>query len=43
MERKALDGMWDIKLLTPFITMSKSDIAHQAEALHVPIAETWSC
>jgi 7-cyano-7-deazaguanine synthase len=43
MEQKALDGMWDIKLLTPFIKGSKGDIVRQAAKLGVPLAETWSC
>lgn len=43
MEQKALEGVWSIKLLTPFITLNKSEIARRAVELHVPIAETWSC
>ncbi len=43
MEQKALEGCWDIKLLTPFIHGSKSDIARKAGELKVPIADTWSC
>jgi 7-cyano-7-deazaguanine synthase len=43
MEQKALDGMWNIKLLTPFIAISKSGIARRAAELGVPIADTWSC
>jgi len=43
MQEKALEGMWKIKLLTPYITGSKSDIARRAAALQVPIADTWSC
>lgn len=43
MEHKALEGMWDIKLLTPFITITKADIVHHADVLHVPVQETWSC
>jgi 7-cyano-7-deazaguanine synthase len=43
MEQKALEGMWSIKLLTPFIHGSKGDIARRAAELQVPIAETWSC
>lgn len=43
MEQKALDGMWSIKLLTPFIASSKSDIARRAAELNVPVMETWSC
>ena len=43
MEQKAMEGMWDIKLLTPFVTITKADIARHAHTLNVPIAETWSC
>jgi 7-cyano-7-deazaguanine synthase len=43
MQQKALEGVWDIKLVTPFITGSKGDIARQAHALGVPVADTWSC
>jgi 7-cyano-7-deazaguanine synthase len=43
MEHKALEGMWDIKLLTPFVTITKADIVRHAQMLHVPVAETWSC
>lgn len=43
MEKKAMEGVADIKLLTPFVTITKKDIAHHADILKVPIAETWSC
>lgn len=43
MQQKALDGLWSIKLLTPFIAGDKSAIARRAVELRVPIAETWSC
>lgn len=43
MERLALAGMRIPELLTPFIDMSKSDIAAIGQALEVPFAETWSC
>ena len=43
MEQRALDGMWEVKLLTPFIHASKTTIARRAAELRVPIAETWSC
>jgi 7-cyano-7-deazaguanine synthase len=43
MEKKALDGLWDIRLLTPFIGISKSEIVRRGAALNVPFAETWSC
>ncbi len=41
MEDKAMEGA--VKLLTPFIAITKSDIARHAGALKVPVAETWSC
>lgn len=43
MEQKALEGCWNIKLVTPFIKSRKSEIAKKAGELGVPIAETWSC
>ena len=43
MEQKALDGMWSIQLLTPFIHGSKGDIARRAAELNVPVHNTWSC
>jgi len=43
MEQKAMEGVANIKLLTPFVTITKADIARHAGTLHVPIAETWSC
>ncbi|HEU0118274.1 MAG TPA: 7-cyano-7-deazaguanine synthase QueC [Alphaproteobacteria bacterium] len=43
MERKAMEGFADIKLLTPFATKTKGDIATEAVRLKVPVIETWSC
>ena len=43
MQKHALEGLADIKLYTPFITMSKTDIALEAAKLGVPIEKTWSC
>lgn len=43
MEHKALEGVGEITLLTPFVTITKADIVRHADALHVPVAETWSC
>ena len=43
MEQKSLDGLWSVKLLTPFIHGNKADIARRAGELKVPVAETWSC
>ena len=43
MEQKAMEGLASIKLLTPFVTITKADIARHAIALQLPIEETWSC
>jgi 7-cyano-7-deazaguanine synthase len=43
MEQKAMEGTWDVRLLTPFVTITKSDIVKHADTLRVPLAETWSC
>jgi len=43
MQRHALDGLGEIKLLTPFITQSKGDIAAEGAKLGVPFSKTWSC
>jgi 7-cyano-7-deazaguanine synthase len=43
MEQKALEGIWNIKLLTPFVTITKADIVRHAHNLGLPIVETWSC
>jgi 7-cyano-7-deazaguanine synthase len=43
MEQKALDGMWQVRLLTPFIKGDKTDIVREASRLKVPVAATWSC
>lgn len=43
MEDTALDGVASIRLETPFIHWSKTEIAAEAGRLEVPIAETWSC
>jgi 7-cyano-7-deazaguanine synthase len=36
-----LQAGWEIKL--PFIHWTKTDIAHEAKRLGVPVEETWSC
>ena len=33
----------DIKLLTPFVSMNKTDILREGLRLHVPYEDTWSC
>ena len=43
MQRHALDGYADIKLLAPFVDVSKSDIARIGAEIGVPFAQTWSC
>lgn len=43
MERLATDGLAHIDLLTPFIHMSKADIAALGARLGVPFEDTWSC
>ena len=43
MQNYALEGMGEIKLLTPFLEMSKADIAKEGAELGVPFAQTWSC
>lgn len=43
MQARALEGLNNIKLLTPFITQTKGDIAAAGAALNVPFARTWSC
>ncbi|MGB0720227.1 MAG: 7-cyano-7-deazaguanine synthase QueC [Bdellovibrionales bacterium] len=43
MQNHALQGVADISLYTPYLDKTKGDIAAEAEALGVPIGETWSC
>ena len=43
MENHALEGLSNIKLYTPFIDLSKADIATESARLKVPVADTWSC
>jgi len=43
MQNHALEGLSEIKLYTPFLNKTKADIAAEAAALNVPLAETWSC
>ncbi len=43
MERLATEGLADIDLLTPFIHMSKADIAALGARRGVPFEDTWSC
>ena len=43
MEDAALEGLADVKLLTPYVDRPKSDIVRDGARLAVPFAETWSC
>lgn len=43
MQDHALEGVADIKLYTPFVNISKADIAAEAGRLGVPAHHTWSC
>ena len=43
MENKALEGMGEVELYTPFVTISKADIVTEGAKHATPFAETWSC
>lgn len=43
MQNYALEGLSQIKLYTPFVELSKADIAAEGARLGVPFADTWSC
>lgn len=43
MEDTALEGYWDVGLLTPFLHLTKADIARKAGDLDLDIGRTWSC
>jgi len=43
MEQRALEGLGEIALDSPFVTWTKAQIAAEAGRLGVPVAETWSC
>lgn len=43
MQNEALEGYADIKLYTPFLNMTKGEIAAEAARLNVPVEDTWSC
>ncbi|HBR68687.1 MAG TPA: 7-cyano-7-deazaguanine synthase QueC [Rhodospirillaceae bacterium] len=43
MQDKALEGFSKIRLYTPFLSITKADIATEGARLGVPVAETWSC
>lgn len=43
MQEHALDGYANVKLLSPFVTVPKSEIVTEGERHATPFAETWSC
>lgn len=43
MQNYALDGVAQIKLYTPFVTISKADIVSIGSKLNVSFEKTWSC
>lgn len=43
MQNYALDGVAQISLYTPFVTITKADIAAEGKKLNVPFEKTWSC
>ncbi|KRS12249.1 7-cyano-7-deazaguanine synthase [Roseovarius atlanticus] len=43
MQDKALEGVAEVRLYTPFLTGSKADIVTEGAKWGTPFAETWSC
>ena len=43
MQDRALEGMWEVKLHTPYVTRTKAEIVKIGADLGVPFEETWSC
>ncbi|WP_420339373.1 7-cyano-7-deazaguanine synthase QueC [Roseibium sp.] len=43
MQRHALEGMGEIKLYTPYVRVSKADIAAEGAKLGVDHTKSWSC
>lgn len=43
MQNHALEGLSSIKLYTPFVHLTKSDIVAEGAELSVPFKDTWSC
>jgi 7-cyano-7-deazaguanine synthase len=43
MQNHALEGLGDIELYTPFLKISKADIAAESGRLGLNISKTWSC
>lgn len=40
---RAMDGLWEVELLSPFLFLTKTDIARRGGVLGVPYGLTWSC
>ncbi|WP_422025100.1 7-cyano-7-deazaguanine synthase QueC [Roseovarius sp.] len=43
MQDHALEGVAEVRLYTPFVTISKADIVTEGAKHGTPFAETWSC
>ncbi|MEI4473999.1 7-cyano-7-deazaguanine synthase QueC [Frigidibacter sp. MR17.24] len=43
MQRAALDGYAEVRLVTPFVHRTKADIVTAGAAAGTPFAQTWSC
>ncbi|MVA58910.1 7-cyano-7-deazaguanine synthase QueC [Agrobacterium vitis] len=43
MQAHALEGYADVKLLAPFVTVSKADIVTEGAKYGTPFEQTWSC
>ncbi|MGQ0526450.1 MAG: 7-cyano-7-deazaguanine synthase QueC [Alphaproteobacteria bacterium] len=43
MQKRALAGLFNIKLYTPFVHIKKPDIVAEGARLNVPFEDTWSC
>ncbi|KAA3517613.1 7-cyano-7-deazaguanine synthase QueC [Agrobacterium vitis] len=43
MQAHALEGYADVKLLAPFVTISKADIVTEGAKYGTPFEQTWSC
>lgn len=43
MQNHALEGVADVQLYTPFLSLSKAQIAAEGALLGVPFDQTWSC
>lgn len=40
---QAMEGLWSVQLLTPFLVVTKADIAKRGAALNAAFELTWSC